>query len=111
MTGTSSSIVIIAGLFTGVRDGADILSMSLGGAFGWTDSVSAVIASRIAEEGTIVVIAAGNDVSIRYQHLQCLQPYSSFRAHMVRGMLPVLLPVSMLSLSAALKSEYRSGLL
>ncbi|TFK18824.1 peptidase [Coprinopsis marcescibilis] len=55
--------IIIAALFRGVNDGMDILSLSLGGANGWTNSASAVVASRIAESGKIVTIAAGNDGS------------------------------------------------
>lgn len=50
-------------LLRGVSDGQDILTMSLGGANGWTESTSSVVSSRIAASGKIVTIAAGNDVS------------------------------------------------
>ena len=50
-------------LLRGVKDGQDILTLSLGGADGWTSSSAAVVASRIARSGKIVTIAAGNDVS------------------------------------------------
>lgn len=55
-------VVIIAALLLGVEDGQDIMSLSLGGADGWTESSSAVVASRIAATGKIITIAAGNDV-------------------------------------------------
>ena len=45
----------------GVSDGQDILTMSLGGTDGWTESTTSVLSSRIADMGKIVTIAAGND--------------------------------------------------
>ncbi|KAF8757270.1 Subtilisin-like protein, partial [Rhizoctonia solani] len=36
-------------------------TLSLGGPDGWTEAVSGVVASRIADKGRIVTIAAGND--------------------------------------------------
>ena len=50
----------------GYRDGQDILTLSLGGPNGWTESSSSVVASRIASSGKIVTIAAGNDVRRLY---------------------------------------------
>lgn len=47
----------------GFKDGQDILTLSLGGADGWTESSSAVVASRLVDRGKVVTIAAGNDVS------------------------------------------------
>ncbi|KAF8070083.1 pyrolysin [Lyophyllum atratum] len=55
--------VIVDALLLGVQDGQDILSLSLGGADGWTESSSSVVASRIAASGKVVTIAAGNDGS------------------------------------------------
>ncbi|PBK73462.1 pyrolysin [Armillaria solidipes] len=55
--------VIIDALIMGYKDGQDILTLSLGGAAGWTESASSVVASRIAATGKIVTIAAGNDGS------------------------------------------------
>lgn len=55
-------LVIVDGLLMGVKEGQDILTMSLGGADGWTESTSSVVSSRIAGTGKIVTIAAGNDV-------------------------------------------------
>lgn len=57
--------VLIDSLLMGVKDGADILSLSIGGADGWTSSAAAVVASRIARSGKIVTIAAANDVRLR----------------------------------------------
>ncbi|KAM6501852.1 pyrolysin [Amanita muscaria] len=53
--------IIIEALLRGASDGNDILTLSLGGADGWTESSSEVVASRIAASGKIVTIAAGND--------------------------------------------------
>lgn len=44
-------------------DGQDILNLSLGSADGWTETTIAVIASRVADQGKVVTIAVGNDVS------------------------------------------------
>ena len=55
--------VIIEALLRGVDDGQDILTLSIGGSDGWTESSGAVVADRIAASGKIVTIAAGNDVS------------------------------------------------
>jgi subtilisin family serine protease len=46
-----------------VKDGADVINMSLGGADGWSTAAGAVVASRVAEGGKVVVVSAGNDVS------------------------------------------------
>ena len=57
----SSFLVLVQALLTGVKEGQDILTMSLGGADGWTEGTSSVVSSRIAGQGKIVTIAAGND--------------------------------------------------
>jgi hypothetical protein len=46
----------------GAKAGMDILTMSIGGADGWTEGISSVVSSRIAASGTIVTIGAANDV-------------------------------------------------
>lgn len=56
--------VIIDALLRANQDGQDIVTLSLGGADGWTASASSVVASRIARNGKIVTIAAGNDVRL-----------------------------------------------
>ena len=44
----------------------DILTLSLGGADGWTEGTASVVASRIAETGVVVTIAAGNGMHHSY---------------------------------------------
>ncbi|KAJ1973698.1 hypothetical protein H4R34_004987 [Dimargaris verticillata] len=51
---------IIAALNKAYEDGNDIISLSVGGWGGFADSPSAVVATQIAGNGTLVVIAAGN---------------------------------------------------
>lgn len=56
-------IVIAQSLIRGYNEGMDILTLSLGGVDGWTIGTGSVVASRIAEQGRVVTIAAGNDGS------------------------------------------------
>ena len=62
-------IVIIEAFLRGYKDGNDVLTLSLGGSDGWSVSTSQIVASRIAREGKIVTIAAGNDVRRLLVHL------------------------------------------
>ncbi|KAJ6625851.1 peptidase S8/S53 domain-containing protein [Mycena sp. CBHHK59/15] len=39
----------------------DVLTMSLGGSSGWSEGTASVVASRIAAQGRVVTVAAGND--------------------------------------------------
>ncbi|KAF8694321.1 hypothetical protein AX14_002085, partial [Amanita brunnescens Koide BX004] len=55
--------IIIDALLLGLKEGNDVLTLSIGGAYGWTESSSAVVASRISGLGKVVTIAAGNDGS------------------------------------------------
>ncbi|KAJ7680663.1 subtilisin-like protease [Mycena polygramma] len=59
--GSVNDDVIVDGLLMGVKAGMDILTMSLGGSDGWTESTGSVVSSRIAAFGKIVTIAAGNE--------------------------------------------------
>ncbi|KAJ7115609.1 subtilisin-like protease [Mycena crocata] len=59
--GSVQDDVIVDGLLRGVKDGMDILTMSLGGSSGWTEGTGSVVSSRIAASGKIVTIAAGNE--------------------------------------------------
>ncbi|KAG7086750.1 hypothetical protein E1B28_002682 [Marasmius oreades] len=59
--GSTTDAVIIDALLLGVKDGQDIMTLSLGGPDGWTESSSSVVASRIADSGKVITIAAGND--------------------------------------------------
>lgn len=58
--GTTEDILIDAFLMAYKAD-ADIITSSIGGAGGWASDAWAVVASRIADKGVIVTIAAGND--------------------------------------------------
>ncbi|KAG8726781.1 hypothetical protein FRC11_014503, partial [Ceratobasidium sp. 423] len=60
-TGGTPDTIIIDALLRACRDGNDVITLSLGGVAGWTEGISGVIASRIADKGRIVTIAAGND--------------------------------------------------
>ena len=64
--------VIVDALLRGVSEGQDILTMSLGGADGWTESSSSVISSRIAASGKIVTIAAGESDFSPYEVQFCI---------------------------------------
>ncbi|KAF7357681.1 Minor extracellular protease vpr [Mycena venus] len=59
--GSVNDDVIVDGLLMGVKAGMDILTMSLGGSDGWSESTGSVVSSRIAASGKIVTIAAGNE--------------------------------------------------
>ncbi|GJJ15891.1 hypothetical protein Clacol_010169 [Clathrus columnatus] len=63
-SGTTTDDIIIEALLRGQKDGMDILTLSLGGPVGWTESTTSVVASRLARMGKIVTIAAGNDGSV-----------------------------------------------
>ena len=49
-------------------DRADVMNLSLGSAYGRVDSISSVAADDASKNGSIVVIAAGNDGDIPYIH-------------------------------------------
>ncbi|KAF9526570.1 pyrolysin [Crepidotus variabilis] len=55
--------VLMDALLRADSDGNDIITLSIGGSDGWTEGVTSVVASRIAEKGKIVTIAAGNEGS------------------------------------------------
>ncbi|KAK7035491.1 hypothetical protein VNI00_011784 [Paramarasmius palmivorus] len=59
-TGVVTDDVLVDALLMGVRDGNDILTLSIAGPSGWSETTSSVVASRIASSGTVVTIAAGN---------------------------------------------------
>ncbi|EJD38963.1 subtilisin-like protein [Auricularia subglabra TFB-10046 SS5] len=53
--------IIAAAIIRAAEEGADVISMSFGGADGWSDSAIAVVASRATERGVVVTVSAGND--------------------------------------------------
>jgi subtilisin family serine protease len=52
---------MVESLLRAYEDGNDIITLSFAGISGWTESMSSVIASRIANEGRVVTLAAGNE--------------------------------------------------
>jgi hypothetical protein len=82
-------------LLRGAKDGQDILTMSIGGVDGWTESSSSVLASRLADSGIIVTMSAGNNV--RGFYFSEVLAYYTQRVHPVLGIHPALQMESMLS--------------
>jgi len=62
-TGSSQNDVIMEAMIRAFTDGADIISMSLGGASGWTEDPEAILASRLVDLGVVMSLANGNDGS------------------------------------------------
>ncbi|KAI0339940.1 subtilisin-like protease [Trametopsis cervina] len=60
-TGVVGDDIIIDALLRGFSEGNDILTLSLGGPSGWSESSSAVVASRLEDKGAVVTVAQGND--------------------------------------------------
>ncbi|KIM30827.1 hypothetical protein M408DRAFT_65702 [Serendipita vermifera MAFF 305830] len=60
-TGFTQDEVIIDALLLARDANVDVMNLSLGGASGWSSSPSSVVASRLAEKGIVMCIAAGND--------------------------------------------------
>ena len=58
-SGPTDDDVLTEAILRGVKDGMDILTLSLGGVEGWSETSSGVVASRIVDEGLVVTIAAG----------------------------------------------------
>jgi hypothetical protein len=54
-------VVIIDALLQGVKDGMDILTLSLGYHVGWSSTSISVVVDRIAQNGKIVTVAGGNE--------------------------------------------------
>lgn len=61
--GSAQDDVIIDALIRAYNDGMDVINLSLGGVDGWTSSAASVVATKIANRGKILAIAAGNDGS------------------------------------------------
>lgn len=59
--GNAQNDVIMAAMIRAYEDGADIISMSLGGPSGWTEDPEAVLASRLIKNGVVLSLANGND--------------------------------------------------
>uniref|UniRef100_A0A0W0EWX6 Putative pyrolysin n=1 Tax=Moniliophthora roreri TaxID=221103 RepID=A0A0W0EWX6_MONRR len=61
-SGDSTDDIIVDALLRGVADGQDILTLSIGQPDGWTEGTTSVVASRIAANGTVVTVAAGESL-------------------------------------------------
>ncbi|KAJ7497612.1 subtilisin-like protease [Mycena latifolia] len=59
-TGTTSDDLITAALILAYNQKMDVLTLSLGGGKGWTEGTGNVVASRIAAQGRVVTVSAGN---------------------------------------------------
>ncbi|GAO15282.1 uncharacterized protein UV8b_04903 [Ustilaginoidea virens] len=60
-TGSVSSDILIAALNRAHADGANIITLSIGGPNGWAENAWAVAASRIVAKGVIITMSAGNE--------------------------------------------------
>ncbi|KAJ7495908.1 subtilisin-like protease [Mycena galericulata] len=59
--GYTTDDIITAALILAYNQKMDILTLSLGGASGWSEGTASVVASRIAAQGRVVTVAAGNN--------------------------------------------------
>ncbi|KAK4518139.1 S-adenosylmethionine transporter [Mucor velutinosus] len=59
--GATSNDLVIQALISAHEAGCDIINLSLGSSSNWADDPTAIIANRVAERGSIVIAAAGND--------------------------------------------------
>jgi len=59
--GTAESDVIIAALERALRDGMDVVNMSLGASFLWPQTAEALAADVLVNRGIVVVASIGND--------------------------------------------------
>ncbi|KAI9267904.1 peptidase S8/S53 domain-containing protein [Phascolomyces articulosus] len=62
-TGSASDDVILDAMLDAYDAGVDVISMSLGDVYGWSEGPTAVLAERITAKGVPVIIAAGNEGS------------------------------------------------
>ncbi|KAF5357287.1 hypothetical protein D9758_005834 [Tetrapyrgos nigripes] len=58
--GNTPDDIVIEALLRAFRDGQDIITLSLGDSGGWAESVTSAVANRLAHQGKIITIAAGN---------------------------------------------------
>jgi subtilisin family serine protease len=56
---------MIAAILRAVKDGCDVINLSVGSPSGWATSALSVAATRAVKQGVVVVVAAGNDGSVR----------------------------------------------
>ena len=58
--GSTTDAVMLAAMERAYKDGMDVLNMSIGSAFEWPQSPTAVAASRLVKKGMVVVASIGN---------------------------------------------------
>ncbi|KAL0952205.1 hypothetical protein HGRIS_008814 [Hohenbuehelia grisea] len=63
-SGSTTDEILVQSMIRAYNDGMDIITLSIGGVDGWTEGTGSVVGSRIAEQGRVVTIAAGNDGSM-----------------------------------------------
>lgn len=59
-TGSTQSSIIIQAMLQAHQDGADVISISIGGGAAWTTDAEAVVASRLTDAGVVVSVSQGN---------------------------------------------------
>jgi len=59
--GETSTEIIMNAMIKAYEDGCDIVTLSLGGPAGWAYDILSEVGTRIAKQGRVVTIAAGND--------------------------------------------------
>lgn len=62
-SGSTDNSIVIEAFIKAYEDGMDIITASLGSASGFADNPVALVANRVAAEGVIVTVAAGNSGS------------------------------------------------
>ncbi|EJD47452.1 subtilisin-like protein [Auricularia subglabra TFB-10046 SS5] len=60
-SGSTTDEIIVDAMIRAYNDGADIITLSLGSADGWSSSTGSIVATRLSERGRVITIAAGND--------------------------------------------------
>ncbi|KAK0668740.1 subtilisin-like serine protease [Cercophora samala] len=58
--GVTDEDTLIEAFLKAYEDGADIITASIGGTGGWSDSAWSALASRLVDKGVVVTISAGN---------------------------------------------------
>ncbi|KAL0959395.1 hypothetical protein HGRIS_014644 [Hohenbuehelia grisea] len=53
--------ILVQALLRAQADGMDVITVSAGHVNGWTGSTASLVANRIAEQGRVVTVSAGND--------------------------------------------------
>ncbi|KAL7416740.1 peptidase S8/S53 domain-containing protein [Mrakia frigida] len=58
--GSTQSSIIIEAMLLAHKDGADVISISIGGGAAWTEDAEAVVASRLVDAGVVISVSGGN---------------------------------------------------